>query len=67
MTNFEKIKELNVDGMAEFLNTIVEETEAKFLRALDNAGIDATIVKPPPKIQLEIHKRYLLQEDTENE
>jgi hypothetical protein len=67
MTNLEKIQNFDVDEMAEFLNALTEETEAKFLRCLDNAGIDASIVKIPPKIQIEIHKKYLLKEVTENE
>lgn len=62
MTNLEMIQQFGLDEMAAFLYTIVSETETKFLKSLNEAGIDASIVKLPPKLQIAMHRKFLLEE-----
>ena len=67
MTNLEKIQSFNADEMATFLYNFASEIEAKHLKALGDAGVEAEIITLPPELQIAIHKRYLLSEVTENE
>lgn len=62
MTNFELIKSFDVNAMATMLSVICYERDKKLLETLVANGIDATLVNVAPKIQVEYHKKWLLEQ-----
>ena len=59
------IKSLNVDEMAGLLTDLLHERDVMWLEKLQTQGIDSSLVELPREVQIEIHKRFLL-ENTSN-
>lgn len=62
MTNFELIKSFDVNSMACMLAQICYERDEIMLNKLVEQGLDVTLFQLSPKLQVEIHKKWLLEE-----
>ena len=62
MTNLELIKSFDEDAMAVLLAQICYERDERIIRSLVDQGLDVTLFKLAPKLQVEIHKKWLLEE-----
>ena len=62
MTNLELIKSFGEDAMAALLAQICYERDELIIRSLAEQGLDVTLYHLAPKIQVEIHKKWLLEE-----
>lgn len=51
MTRYERIKNFDMDNMAWFIQTIIEDTEQQMLDKLATYGLDITFVAPSPDIR----------------
>lgn len=62
MTNLELIQSLGVDAMACILAQICYERDEIMLKRLAELGIEASLIGIAPKLQVQIHKDWLLEE-----
>lgn len=66
-TNYDRIKSMDVDEMAELFYGIIRGRDLHIMRALETKGIDASLIEAAPEIHIAHHKQWLLQEVVENE
>lgn len=66
MTLLEKIKAFDDVGMATFIYTVVTETEDRIMGQLSALGVDASICRLDPDVQIESH-RLKLHEEVDDE
>ena len=62
MTNLELIKSFDADAMAMMLAQICYERDEIMLNKLVEQGLDVTLFQLSPKLQVGIHKKWLLEE-----
>lgn len=60
-TNFDLIKSFDVDEMAGFLTDLCHERDVVWLEKLTAQGLDVSLIELPREMQMEIHKRSLLE------
>jgi hypothetical protein len=62
MTKLEQIKSFDDQQMAEFVYTLISETEERIIGQLAALGIEASLCSLDPSLQIESHRQLLLQE-----
>ena len=67
LSNYDRIKAMTVDEMAELFYGIIHERDLHIMRSLDAKGIKASLVETAPEIHIAHHKQWLLQEVSKNE
>ena len=67
MNNYDRIKSMSVDEMAELFYGIIHERDLHIMKALEQNGIEASLIEALPEIHIAYHKQWLLQEVSEDE
>lgn len=62
MTNYERIRTLSVDEMACLLFNILHERDNMHLKAMHDAGINASFIGLSPELTVAKHKLWLESE-----
>lgn len=65
MTRYERIMQMDIDEMAEFIYGVISTTEEEMLASLSRQGFEATLVRPAPALRI-AENLERLQEDWTN-
>ena len=66
-TNYDLIKSMSVEVMAKLFYGIIHERDLHIMKALEENGIEASLIEALPEIHIAYHKQWLLQEVSEDE
>ena len=67
ITNYDRIKSMSVEEMAELFYGIIHERDLHIMKALEENGIEATLIEALPEIHIAYHKQWLEQEVSKDE
>lgn len=62
MILYQRIKDMSIDQLAQFITTLIDETEDKMLYKLAEYGIEASIARPAPEFRIANNLALLLSE-----
>lgn len=61
-TNYDRIKNMNIDEMAALFYSIIHERDLHLLKKLSDNGIEASLVEAHPELHISYHKKWLESE-----
>lgn len=61
-TNYDQIRNMTVDEMAMLFYGIIHERDLHIMKALEEKGIDASLIELSPEMHIAYHKQWLENE-----
>lgn len=62
ITNYDRIRNMTIDEMAELFYGIIHERDLHIIKALKQADIEASLLESLPEIHIAYHKQWLESE-----
>ena len=62
ITNYDRIRNMSVDEMAELFYGIIHERDVHLIGVLNEKGIESSLVESLPEIHIAYHKQWLERE-----
>jgi hypothetical protein len=59
LSNYDCIRNMSIDDMAELFYGIIHERDLHIMRALEKQGIEASLIETQPEIHIAYHKKWL--------
>lgn len=63
--NYDRIRNMSIDEMAELFYGIIHERDLHIMKALGKKGIDASLIEFSPETHISYHKQWLESEAVE--